>query len=204
MSDPTAGGPATSPDSAATSATPALPDGLVVVVKNDCETCQTVVPVLAQLVSSPGLTVYSQDDPGFPADMTVIDDTSLAVSWHHDIETVPTLLRVEDGAEVERTVGWSRDQWESFTGVEGLGLVVDAVFGAEHKDRRPDSLLPQPGTDLESVCTGQHQVDDEGVVATVAGSPKTLGAVECDLDDKPLAFETSLQGGGDLLVVFDE
>jgi len=127
MSDPTAGGPATSPDSAATSATPALPDGLVVVVKNDCETCQTVVPVLAQLVSSPGLTVYSQDDPGFPADMTVIDDTSLAVSWHHDIETVPTLLRVEDGAEVERTVGWSRDQWESFTGVEGLGPDLPAM-----------------------------------------------------------------------------
>jgi hypothetical protein len=36
------------------------------------------------------------------------DDTDLAVSWHHDIETVPTLLRISDGEERDRTVGWSR------------------------------------------------------------------------------------------------
>ena len=100
---------------------PVLPDGLVVVVKRDCETCQTVVPVLQQLASLTDLTVYTQDDPDFPDDPAAIHDADLAVSWHHDIETVPTLIRVENGAEVERTFGWLRTAWEEFTGFEGLG-----------------------------------------------------------------------------------
>ncbi len=69
------------------------------------------------------LTVYTQDDPTFPSfGASPIDDTQLSFSWHHDIETVPTLLRFEDGSEVGRVVGWSRPQWESFTGVANLGL----------------------------------------------------------------------------------
>lgn len=101
--------------------TPTLPDGLVVVVKRECEACRTVVPVLRQLADAGPLTVFVQDDPDFPGDPVAIHDDDLAVSWHHDIETVPTLIRVVDGAETERTVGWLRDEWERFTGVEGLG-----------------------------------------------------------------------------------
>lgn len=100
---------------------PVLPDGLVVVVKRDCETCQTVVPVLRQLASLADLTVYTQDDPEFPGDPAAIYDGDLAVSWHHDIETVPTLIRVQGGVEVDRTFGWLRTAWEEFTGFEGLG-----------------------------------------------------------------------------------
>jgi hypothetical protein len=100
---------------------PVLPDGLVVVVKRDCETCQTVVPVLQQLAALTELTVYTQDDPTFPGDPAAIHDEDLAVSWHHDIETVPTLIRVEGGAEVDRTFGWLRTAWEAFTGLDGLG-----------------------------------------------------------------------------------
>jgi hypothetical protein len=100
---------------------PQLPDGLVAIVKRDCETCVAVVPVLRQLAAGPGLTVYTQDDPDFPDDPVAIHDDDLAVSWHHDVETVPTLIRVEDGAELDRTFGWSRDAWEALTGVEGLG-----------------------------------------------------------------------------------
>ena len=37
------------------------------------------------------------------------------------MQTVPTLLRVVDGAEVERTEGWLRERWEALTGVAGLG-----------------------------------------------------------------------------------
>lgn len=99
-----------------------LPDGLVAVVKRDCETCVTVVPVLESLAESDGLVVYTQDDVAFPATADwVIDDTDLAVSWHNDIETVPTLIRVRDGVEVERIVGWSVDQWRTFTAQDGLG-----------------------------------------------------------------------------------
>ena len=66
-------------------------------------------------------TVYTQDDPTFPAGVDAIHDADLAVSWHHEIETVPTLIRVVDGDEVERTVGWSRADWQRITGLADLG-----------------------------------------------------------------------------------
>ena len=101
---------------------PPLPDGLVAVVKRDCPTCELVVPVLVDLQDRAGLTVITQDDPTFPADSDwVHHDVDLALSWHHNIETVPTLLQVVDGAGVERTEGWSRRDWERLTGVGGLG-----------------------------------------------------------------------------------
>lgn len=100
-----------------------LPDGLVAVVKRDCPTCVMVEPVLRELGDRAGsLVVYSQDDPGFP-DLPgmVVDDTDLDVSWHLAVEAVPTLLAVQDGLEVARTVGWSRDAWRELTGLDGLG-----------------------------------------------------------------------------------
>jgi hypothetical protein len=101
-----------------------LPDGVVAVVKRDCPTCVTVEPVLGQLARAlgDGLTVYSQDDPTFPAGVPgVQDDRDLELSWHLDLTTVPTLLQVEGGKETSRIVGWDRPQWEAFTGVGDLG-----------------------------------------------------------------------------------
>ena len=100
-----------------------VPDGLVAVVKRSCPTCELVAPVLANLAGHAPLplTVFSQDDPSFPDDVAVTDDTDLAFSYHHEIETVPTLLRVEGGTEVARVVGWNRDEWEHLAGVTGLG-----------------------------------------------------------------------------------
>jgi hypothetical protein len=98
---------------------PVVPDGFVAIVKADCPTCRLVEPVLSQLGD---VAVYSQDDPTFPTSCDdVRDDTELAVSWHWHIETVPTLLRVENGHEVGRVEGWSRPAWEMFTGRRDLG-----------------------------------------------------------------------------------
>ncbi len=105
---------------AAPSALPPLPDGIVAFVKRDCPTCELVVPALEQLAAGGGLTIYSQDDPAFPAGLAVEDETLLERSWHHEIEAVPTLLRIKGGAEVERTLGWHRGEWEALTGVVGL------------------------------------------------------------------------------------
>jgi hypothetical protein len=103
-------------------ARPLLPPGLVAVVKRGCPTCGLVAPVLADLASRVGLVVYAQDDPAFPPGLGARDDSDLAVSWHHAIETVPTLLRVgSDGREQERVVGWQREEWEKLTGCAGLG-----------------------------------------------------------------------------------
>ncbi len=101
---------------------PALPDGFVVIVKQECATCQMVEPVLATLAAGPiPLTVYTQDNPDFPAHLSPIHDADLSVSWHHNIDTVPTLIVVKDGKEVQRTFGWSRDEWQKITGVADLG-----------------------------------------------------------------------------------
>ena len=78
---------------------PTLPDGLVVFLKRECETCRMVAPLLTEFP----VVVFTQDDPAFPDGLPSVHDGNLSLSWHHDIETVPTLIRVADGVEVERT-----------------------------------------------------------------------------------------------------
>ena len=114
-------------------AAPQLGDGWHAVVKRDCPTCVVVAPVVRLLAHEDGLQAWSQDDASFPDDMAVQSDESLAVSWHYDIDTVPTLLRIEDGAEVERLVGWQRSDWEQAL---GRSLTTETI-GAEMADWMP-------------------------------------------------------------------
>lgn len=107
--------------------TPVLPDGLVVIVKRDCATCQMVEPVLVSMSAHTSMTVWAQDDPDFFSSVGALHDADLAVSWHHDIETVPTLIKVENGREVERTVGWSRDEWRRIAQMDRLGEDLPAT-----------------------------------------------------------------------------
>src|SRR5438132_7971899 len=99
----------------------ALPDGLVCFVKADCPTCQMVQPVLRQLRAAVPFTVLTQDDLSFPAGVEPVDDTSLELSYRHQIEIVPTLMKVEGGKPVERLEGWDRGAWERLTGLNDLG-----------------------------------------------------------------------------------
>ena len=125
------------------SISPALPSGLVAVVKRDCPTCELVVPVLADLAERESLTIYTQDDPSFPDGLASVDDRQLDFSYHHEIEAVPTLLRVDAGREVERTVGWHRGDWEKLTGLRGLGDgLPDSRPGCGSRSQDPD-LLPE-------------------------------------------------------------
>ncbi len=131
---------------------PVLPSGVVAFVKRDCPTCERVAPVLARLAQDVELTVYSQDDPGFPEGVEAVDDTSLEMSWHHDIEAVPTLLRIEDGIVKERAVGWQRQEWEALTGVRGLGPdLPELIFGCGSLSvapERADALAALYGSDV--------------------------------------------------------
>ena len=101
----------------------AVQDGVVAVVKEDCPTCSLVAPVLASLANDGTLAaVVSQDDPSFPPGAPgVIDDRELDVSWRMNIETVPTLVRLESGREVDRIEGWRRSDWERFLGLSPVG-----------------------------------------------------------------------------------
>ncbi len=108
------------------SSAPTLPDGLIAIVKRDCPTCALVVPVLHQLRGKTAITIFTQDDVAFPEGLSPLDDTALEVSWRSTIETVPTLLRVRDGLETGRVVGWHRDEWETLSGVRELGAGLPA------------------------------------------------------------------------------
>ena len=95
---------------------------LIAVIKQDCETCQMVVPVLDELGLSHTLTLYCQDEPDFPSRLGGSrDDTSLEVSWRHAVEIVPTLIRLDGSREVDRTEGWDRGAWERVAERSGLG-----------------------------------------------------------------------------------
>lgn len=88
---------------------------LIAVVKEECETCQLVSPVLQHLQESRGLTIYSQDNPAFPAGLEVVHDGDLEFSWRAGIETVPTVIMKGDDGE-NRVVGWVKDEWEGLLG----------------------------------------------------------------------------------------
>lgn len=151
-----------------TSPTAPLPAGLVAFVKRDCPTCTLVVPVLEALrAAGHSLTVYTQDDPAFPEGCEPVDDTSLEVSWHTEIETVPTLLRVgADGSEEARTVGWNRADWEALSGETGLGPdLPDQRPGCGSRsvdpDIAPDLLVRFSGTKLRARRVEIASLEDE-------------------------------------------
>jgi hypothetical protein len=106
-----------------------LSNGYAVFVKRDCATCVLVSPLLADMrAAGLPLMVYTQDDPSFPDGLAdVTDDTTLENSFHSDIETVPTLIRVEDGKEVDRCVGWVREEWQALSSLDDLGSNLPAM-----------------------------------------------------------------------------
>jgi hypothetical protein len=121
------------------------PANYVLVVKKDCPTCTLIEPVIRALAGNTALSlkVYVQDDPSFPANLDgVIDDSSLEYSYQCDIEVVPTLIRLTDAddaqSEESRIYGWDKEQWQSFTKIEGLGAeLVNFKPGCGSKTQDP-------------------------------------------------------------------
>ena len=102
---------------------PIVRDGLVVFVKRACPTCTLIEPQIREIARTvPAFRAVTQDDPAFPAGVDhVVDDRELDHSWLHTIEATPTLLRFENGREVERVMGWDRDAWRRLSGLRELG-----------------------------------------------------------------------------------
>ena len=115
-------------------------DGLVVVVKEDCETCHLTVPVLDQLNrSDQNLVVVSQDGDDFPPGTDVVYDRGLDISWHLETHTTPTIYRIESGKVVAQQAGWLRSGWEKVAGIENLG----AGLPDQHPGCGSDTMLPE-------------------------------------------------------------
>lgn len=98
---------------------------LVCFVKNDCPTCQVVMPVLEALHSAMGdevdFLVAGQTADGnaalveaFQPSFPILDDSSLKVSFAYDIDTVPTLFLADGEGRLSRSlVGFVREEWQA-------------------------------------------------------------------------------------------
>jgi hypothetical protein len=90
--------------------------------KRDCQTCAMLEPLFGTLArSATPARFFVQDDPQFLSALDAKHDVDLAHSFRAGIETVPTLIRYEDGREVARTDGWDRAAWRRVSEVADLG-----------------------------------------------------------------------------------
>lgn len=102
-------------------------DGYHLVVKQECETCKLVEPVIRVLANLEHLNIYVQDAPSFLADLHGHQyDGDLENSFYLNIETVPTLVTIKDRQEHSRVFGWQRDAWRELTGINDLGETLPA------------------------------------------------------------------------------
>ena len=111
---------------------------LKLVMKQGCETCLMIEPLVAEIAEAHNLEVICQDSPDFPADVPVIFDESLEQSFKLDIEIVPTLIVMRDGKESSRIFGWDKTAWSAMLGIE---------FGTNLPEFRPGcgSMTHDPG-----------------------------------------------------------
>jgi thiol-disulfide isomerase/thioredoxin len=110
-------------------------DSLVCFVKEDCPTCREVMPVLSALYASFGqnmnIHVVGQTQAGndtlaadFNPPFSLLDDSTLKVSFATDIDTVPTLFWSDSKGQPKQTlIGFVRDEWRSLA--EALADTLD-------------------------------------------------------------------------------
>lgn len=143
-----------------------ISDGLIVVAKRDCPTCVLVEDVFKHLEQGDTeVEIVSQDDPDFPANVeTVVDDRELEHSFRLGIEIVPTLVRMEGGREVGRTLGWHRGDWESLSGLSNLGPgLPDYKPGCGSRSTEP-GVEEQLSIRFGDVSFGSRKIDvGEGI-----------------------------------------
>ena len=111
-----------------------LPDGIVAFVKRDCPTCELVAPVLAELAGQRPLTVYTQDDPGFPPGLEAEDDVPSGASR----STASSSVTPESSAQ-SSTVANIVDIIETDTLAEEVCLKFNDSPPGEVKDLRNPS-----------------------------------------------------------------
>ena len=93
---------------------------------------QMVRPLLPEL---PDARIYIQDEPEWFQGADVRDDTALEASYHHDVETLPTLIRMVGGKEVARAEGFEHIL------VDTSGLVIGWP-GRRLKQQKLDAVDP--------------------------------------------------------------
>lgn len=142
-------------DSSTSVSFPSNRSSLIAFVKEDCPTCREVMPVLAAISATCSdqidCLVIGQDTDGnrilqAKHGVALLDDSTLKVSFAWDIETVPTLIRVDSrGRAQAELIGFVRDEWQA--------LATELMGGDASLDGRIDwSKLPawRPGCGSKS------------------------------------------------------
>jgi len=100
---------------------PSENSALLCFVKEDCETCQTIMPVLEALyIAGCNIHVIGQTIEGnknlidkFGLTLPILDDSNLKTSFSYDIEIVPTIIHAsEENQEKIRLEGFVKTEWQ--------------------------------------------------------------------------------------------
>ena len=104
-------------------------------VKEDCPTCNLVMPLIEALPGEAGLDtlIIGQTAEGnetlarrHALTAPVLDDSALKVSFAYDVETVPLVIAVDgEGVEAGRLVGFDKGEWRTFFERHADGATVD-------------------------------------------------------------------------------
>ncbi|OUU74175.1 MAG: hypothetical protein CBC29_08545 [Methylococcaceae bacterium TMED69] len=86
---------------------------VLVFLKYDCPTCELIRPLLADIQKKvPSLEIIVQDDRKLFPSLNVQEDNDLEISFNHEIEIVPTAIKLEKNTETVRLVGWDKKEWK--------------------------------------------------------------------------------------------
>ena len=88
--------------------------------------------------------------------------------------------------------------------VEAGDAVMDLTARGEHDDRRLNAVLAEPAADLHAVLLGNHEIEDDGVIARRFGKllgPLTVGR---DVDGIALVLQELLEQRRELALVLDK
>ncbi|MEX2206120.1 MAG: TlpA family protein disulfide reductase [Myxococcota bacterium] len=164
---------------------------LLVFAHAGCPTCELTLPLVEAAHEAFGakldVSVVAQDDDGGRAlrekhglRAPFLDDSALAVSFQSEIDAVPTtVLLGGDGAELERCVGFAREDWR------GLFARM-ALLGGGRAPALDWSSLPE----LRPGC-GSRTNDPEiaaRLEARASGSPLRARRIEVGDADDPFEF----------------
>ena len=136
-------------------------------VKAECETCVLAQPAIQAVIDSgKNVQILVQDDPEFLSSLGAQSDNELEASFHWEIESTPTLIRVEHGEEAERIEGWDKEAWRSAFGLSSLAEELPAFRpGCGSESREPgvhEQLIARYGeTGLDSRSLSVGKWDDE-------------------------------------------
>ena len=118
-----------------THAFPGETKSIVCFVKEDCPTCNLVMPLIDVLHRESGqdVLIAGQTAEGnellacrHAPSAPLLDDSALAVSFAYGVETVPLLIAADhEGVEADRLVGFDKNEWRAFFQRHAADATVD-------------------------------------------------------------------------------